>query len=121
MTQPKLVPDPWSADCPSRALLELVGDKWVMLLLPKLARGPRRNGELMRDLDGISQKMLTQTLRNLERDGLISRKDFQQVPPRVEYELTELGWSLAEPIAALDRWVVEHFVEVARARSIARQ
>jgi len=111
-----LTPDPWNADCPSRELLALIGDKWVLLLLPKLAQSPKRNGELMRALGGISQKMLTQTLRAMERDGLIARRDFGEVPPRVEYELTELGRSLAAPVAALDRWVVERFRAVERAR-----
>ena len=114
---PNLIPDPWNAACPSRELLALVGDKWVLLLLPKLAERPRRNGELMRALGGVSQKMLTQTLRSMERDGLVVRRDFGEIPPRVEYELTALGRSLAVPIAALDRWVIDNFRTVERARA----
>jgi len=110
-------PDPWSSACPSRELLAMVGDKWALLLLPQLADGPKRNGELIRALDGVSQKMLTQTLREMERNGLVLRRDFQQVPPRVEYELTPLGRSLGRLVAALDRWVVANFYEVERARA----
>jgi DNA-binding HxlR family transcriptional regulator len=112
----ELTQNPWNADCPSRELLELIADKWVMLLLPKLAERPRRNGELMRSIGGISQKMLTQTLRNMERDGLIGRRDFGEALPHVEYELTALGRSLAEPVAAMDFWVVKHFRMVEAAR-----
>lgn len=111
-----LTPNPWNADCPSRELLALIADKWVLLALPKLAHGPKRNGELLRALGGVSQKMLTQTLRAMERDGLIIRRDFGEVPPRVEYELTALGQSLAAPVAALDQWVVERFRAVEAAR-----
>lgn len=109
-------PDPWDAACPSRELLALIGDKWVLLLLPKLAHGPKRNGDLLRALGGVSQKMLTQTLKAMERDGLVARHDFGVVPPRVEYTLTALGQSLAKPVAALDLWVVEHFRAVESAR-----
>ena len=81
------IPDPWAAACPSREVLAMIGDKWALLLMPKLAGGPKRNGELVRALQGISQKMLTQTLRDMERNGLVTRRDFHEVPPRVEYEL----------------------------------
>ena len=111
------LPDPWNSACPSRELLAMVGDKWALLLLPQLAAGPKRNGELIRALEGVSQKMLTQTLRDMERNGLVSRRDFQQVPPRVEYELTPLGRSLGQVVAALDRWVIANFYEVERARA----
>lgn len=112
-----LQPNPWNAACPSRELLALVGDKWALLLMPKLAEGPKRNGELMRALDGVSQKMLTQTLRDMERNGLVLRRDFQEVPPRVEYELTSLGQSLGPVVASLDQWVVENYYAVQGARA----
>ena len=102
-------PNPWEAACPSRHLLGLIGDKWTLLLLPLLANGPVRNGELMRHIEGISQKMLTQTLRELERNSLITRRDYGEVPPKVEYGLTPLGRSLHQAVHALDKWVVAHF------------
>ena len=82
-----------------------------------LHNGPRRNNELMRTVGGISQKMLTQTLRELERNGLIERRDYSEIPPRVDYRLTALGRSLATPIWALDRWAQEHFGKVEAARA----
>ncbi|MGO4684050.1 winged helix-turn-helix transcriptional regulator [Hyphomicrobium sp. 2TAF46] len=102
--------------CPSRALLELVADKWTLLIMPALRRGPMRNGDLMRLIGGVSQKMLTQTLRTLESNGLVRRIDHMEVPPRVEYELTELGRSLADTIRKLDSWVEVHIDEVHTAR-----
>src|SRR5579871_6854529 len=84
-----LIPAPdviYEAACPTRNLLELIADKWALLALHALHDGPARNGQLLRRLDGISQKMLTQTLRNLERNGLVERIDFKEVPPRVEYK-----------------------------------
>ncbi len=102
--------------CPSRRVLALIADKWTMLILPALQDGPRRNAELMRAVGGVSQKMLTQTLRELERNGLIERRDYGEIPPRVDYRLTALGRSLTEPIWALDRWAEGHFGEVEAAR-----
>jgi len=99
----------------------MIADKWVLLVLPLLAKGPKRNGELLRALDGISQKMLTQTLRGLEGDGLVVRRDFKEVPPRVEYELTELGRSLGKIVGQLDRWVIENYRDVERARRTSRK
>jgi DNA-binding HxlR family transcriptional regulator len=109
--------DVMSEMCPSRRVLALIADKWTMLILPALHNGPRRNNELMRAVGGISQKMLTQTLRELERNGLIERRDYGEIPPRVDYRLTALGRSLAEPIWALDRWAQERFGEVEAARA----
>lgn len=109
-------PDPWDAACPSRELLAMIGDKWALLLMPSLADGPKRNGELLRALGGISQKMLTQTLRDMERNGLVTRHDYREVPPRVEYELTPLGRSLGKVVAALDSWVVENYYTVEQSR-----
>lgn len=91
--------------CPSRMVMEMLADKWKLMVFHSLRqREVMRNGELMRALNGVSQKMLTQTLRALERDGLIYRKDYQEVPPRVEYGLTELGLSLSEPILQISDW-----------------
>jgi DNA-binding HxlR family transcriptional regulator len=101
--------DPWAARCPSRELIELLASKWVLLLIPLLREGPRRNGELMRQIGGISQKMLTQTLRELEQRRLLTRRVRTAVPPHVEYELTSLGQSLAKAISTLDDWVIRNY------------
>ncbi len=103
--------------CPSRAILELIADKWTLLIVPALRRGRMRNGELMRLIGGVSQKMLTQTLRELERNGLVTRIDHQEVPPRVEYELTELGRSLSDLMRKLDGWAEANISEVLKARA----
>jgi DNA-binding HxlR family transcriptional regulator len=103
--------------CPSRAILELIADKWTLLILPALRRGPLRNGDLMRLIGGVSQKMLTQTLRELERNGLVNRIDHQEVPPRVEYELTELGRSLSDLMRKLDGWAEANLAAVLEARA----
>lgn len=87
-----------------------------MLILPALAERPMRNGQLLRRIDGISQKMLTQTLRDLERNGLVIRNDRQTVPPNVEYQLSALGRSLSDTLIALDRWAERHFPELDQAR-----
>jgi DNA-binding HxlR family transcriptional regulator len=89
-------------------VLNRVGDKWSMQVVMQLADGPRRFSELKRALDGVSQRMLTLTLRGLERDGLISRHVTPTIPPRVDYVLTELGSSLREPVRALGAWALEH-------------
>lgn len=112
-----LAPNPYQAGCPSRALLGLIGDKWSLLLIPLLAAGPMRNGELLRRVDGISQKMLTQTLKALEHNGIVERHDHHEVPPRVDYSLTPLGLSLAKLVGAIDDWVVTHFSEMEAARA----
>ena len=112
--------DPWSDSCPSRDVLGLLASKWVALLIPLLRKGPRRNGELMRSIAGVSQKMLTQTLRDLERHGLIARRDYAEVPPRVEYALTPLGDSLAKTIVALDDWVIRNYSDLAKAAAAGR-
>lgn len=103
--------------CPSRAILELIADKWTLLILPALRKGPMRNGDLMRLIEGVSQKMLTQTLRELERNGLIARIDYQEVPPRVEYALTDLGRSLSEAVRKLDGWAEANITQVQAARA----
>jgi DNA-binding HxlR family transcriptional regulator len=97
-------------------VLDRIGDKWTVLIIGLLEYGPKRFSELQRSIGGISQKMLTQTLRNLERDGLISRKLYAEVPPRVEYTLTPFGKTLCDPIAAIVRWAEEHISEISTAQ-----
>lgn len=89
-------------------VLNRVGDKWSMQVVMALASGPRRFSELKRALDDVSQRMLTLTLRGLERDGLVNRTVTPTIPPRVDYELTELGVSLREPVVALGQWALDH-------------
>jgi DNA-binding HxlR family transcriptional regulator len=101
--------DPWSANCPSRAIIDILASKWVLLLLPVLRAGAKRNCELMRAVDGVSQKMLTQTLRELEHYGIVTRHSHETVPPRVEYSLTRIGASLADLMQSLDHWVIAHY------------
>lgn len=104
--------------CPSRMVMEMLADKWKLMVFHSLRQqSVMRNGELMRAISGISQKMLTQTLRSLERDGLILRKDYKEVPPRVEYSLTPLGETLCEPIQLISDWGVANMNCVLDARS----
>ncbi|WP_050773112.1 winged helix-turn-helix transcriptional regulator [Roseobacter sp. SK209-2-6] len=102
-------PDPYIALCPSRQIIAVIGDKWSLLVIPLLLEGPMRNAELMRAIEGISQKMLTQTLKRLEEYNLVIRQDYGEVPPRVDYRLSPLGLSLAQVIGTLDNWVIENF------------
>jgi DNA-binding HxlR family transcriptional regulator len=105
----RIKPDVYNVDCPSQSILALIGSKWSMLLLCALRGGPRRTGELKRRLKGVSAKMLTQTLRELERHGIVEREDFGEVPPRVEYRLSALGRSLAELVNEIEQWVGTHY------------
>lgn len=100
------------------AVLARIGDKWSVLTVSRLGGGPQRFNELKRDIGGISQRMLTLTLRGLERDGLVTRTVFPTVPPRVDYELTALGRSLLVPVSALGDWALKNMkrIEEARAR-----
>ncbi|MFD5765526.1 winged helix-turn-helix transcriptional regulator [Streptomyces sp. NPDC127049] len=109
--------DAYLADCPARQLLDRLSDKWVTLVLNALADGPRRYAELSRKVAGVSQKMLTQTLRGLERDGLVTRTVTPSVPVRVDYALTPLGASLLPVVAAVKAWADGHMGEVAAARA----
>jgi DNA-binding HxlR family transcriptional regulator len=102
-------PNVFNVDCPSQGILQLIGSKWSMLILCTLRAGPRRTGELKRRLDGVSAKMLTQTLRELERHGIVEREDFAEVPPRVEYRLSALGRSLASLVVEIEKWVTTHY------------
>ncbi|GAA2127743.1 winged helix-turn-helix transcriptional regulator [Actinomadura napierensis] len=108
--------DVYSAPCPSRAALDRIADKWTALIVGALFEGTRRFSELRAEIDGISDKMLTQTLRSMERDGLVTRRVHPTVPPKVEYRLTDLGRTLEEPLAAVRTWAEKHINEVERAR-----
>ena|SRR5581483_7768480 len=99
------------------AVLSRVGDKWTVLVVSDLGRGPKRFNELRKALGSISQRMLTLTLRALERDGLVTRTVHPTVPPRVEYALTKLGASLLEPVSALETWARKHRAAMDAARS----
>lgn len=98
-------------------LLSRIGDKWTVLVVQTLGDGSKRFNELRREIPSVSQRMLTLTLRNLERDGLVSRTVTPSIPPRVDYALTELGKTLIPPIKAVAGWAIEHREEVADARS----
>jgi DNA-binding HxlR family transcriptional regulator len=120
----KLPPLPTDADvytknqCPSRLVLDRIADKWTTLTIGILAQADqRRFNELRRLIGGISQKMLTQTLRDLERDGLVRRTIFPEIPPRVEYALTPLGRTLCGPLGSLTQWAHDHIDEVKRAQA----
>ena len=102
--QDKLAYDAFMASCPTRQVMSTIGDKWSALLVNALADGPRRHGELARTVAGVSQKMLTQTLRSLERDGLVTRTVTPTVPVTVTYELTDLGLSLQQVMRGLKMW-----------------
>lgn len=108
--------NPYAAKCPTRQLLDRISDKWVVLVLSLLENGPKRFSALKREIDGISQKMLSQTLRALEQDGLVTRRAFPTVPVTVEYELTPLGRSLNVAIAPIVDWAVANMSRVAKAR-----
>ena len=103
--------------CPVRNVLDKIGDKWSMLLVMTLASGPKRFNRLHRDIPDISQKMLTQTLRDLQRDGLVARQVFDTKPPSVEYRLTALGHSLIVPFGQLIEWANENIPRITAART----
>ncbi len=103
--------------CPAvREVLNRVGDKWSVQIVALLGDGPMRFSELRRSIEGISQRMLTLTLRGLERDGLVTRTVFPEIPPRVDYELTRLGKTLLEPISALAEWAERYRTSIQEAR-----
>ncbi len=110
--------DVYNGDCPTRQVLDRIGDKWTALIIGMLDGRPKRFSELQRSIVGISHKMLTQTLRNLERDGLVQRTLYPEVPPRVEYVLTPLGETLCTPITAIRHWAEEHIAEVTVAQTL---
>ncbi len=115
MAHPKL--DPFDPDCPTRQILDRIADKWTVLIVVALQTGAKRFGELRREVGGISQKMLTQTLRSLERDGLVLRRVKPSSPVSVVYELTQLGRSLVPALAGLTDWAVGAMPEIEGARS----
>jgi len=103
-------------DCPTREILDRVGDKWSVLVIVLLGQRTHRFNELHRAIEGISQRMLTLTVRALERDGLVSRTVYASVPPRVDYELTELGRTLLIPLGTLADWATTHRSDIQAAR-----
>jgi DNA-binding HxlR family transcriptional regulator len=110
--------DPTNPVCRTiSTLLSRIGDKWTVLVVQTLGDGPRRFNELRREIPSVSQRMLTLTLRNLERDGLVSRTVTPSIPPRVDYALTELGQSLQKPICGLATWALDHVEDIHAAQS----
>jgi DNA-binding HxlR family transcriptional regulator len=110
--------DPTSPVCRTiSTLLSRIGDKWTVLVVQTLGQGTRRFNELRREIPSVSQRMLTLTLRNLERDGLVSRVVTPTIPPRVDYALTELGQSLQKPICGLATWAMDHVEDIHAAQA----
>ena len=109
---------PQTYGCGLEAALAVVGGKWKPIVLWHLAEGPRRFGELRRLVTGISEKMLIQQLREMEADGIVDRKDFREIPPRVEYSLTEFGVSLGQALKPLCDWGREHMERIARSKAV---
>lgn len=110
--------DVFNRHCPTRQVLDLIADKWTVLVVRQLAGGTMRFAQLRRAIGGISQKVLTNTLRELERDGILTRKVYASVPPRVEYTLTELGHSLDELVEGICRWAETNIERVQAARAL---
>ncbi|MFI9553400.1 winged helix-turn-helix transcriptional regulator [Nonomuraea endophytica] len=114
---PRPVPLAELEECPVGDVFRRMGDRWSLLLVAVLGQRPHRYNELHRSIEGISQRMLTRTLRGLEVDGLVRREVFPTVPPSVEYSLTPLGRTLLEPVSALADWAVRHEAEINASRS----
>ena len=110
-------PEGPASDCPVRGVLDKISDKWSMLLVMTLASGPRRFNQLRREVSDISQKMLTQTLRDLQRDGMVARRVYDTKPPSVEYRLTELGESIIVPFGHLIQWAGDNHRRIGAARA----
>ena len=104
--------NPYQAGCATRRILDRIGDRWTVLVVGVLGDGDARFSELLRRVEGVSQKMLTQTLRGLERDGLVRRTVRAEVPVRVDYALTDAGRTLLEPLRALQEWSIEHLGDI---------
>jgi DNA-binding HxlR family transcriptional regulator len=117
VTKKQSRPDIFRADCLSRDTLQLIADEWTPLVVYALEEGAMRFSQILKRIDGISTKMLTQTLRAMERNGLVQRVVYPVVPPVVEYSLTPLGQTLVEPMKALCDWAYGHLQEVAQART----
>lgn len=110
---------PWDLfhkDCPTRQVLDVIGGRWSVLVILALKDGPERFGSIFEQVQGITQKMLTQTLRDLERDGLVQRTVYPAIPPRVEYSLTTEGETLRAPIEAIESWAYQHVQNILAAR-----
>lgn len=108
--------DVFNSQCPSRQVLDRIADRWTALVILALSEKTMRYGQLQRRIDGVSQKMLTQTVRSLERDGMLVRKIHAVIPPMVEYSLTPLGRSLIKPLDAIKDWAESHLPELLAAR-----
>jgi DNA-binding HxlR family transcriptional regulator len=108
--------DCYAAGCPTRLVLDRIGDRWAVLILVRLSREPCRFNALRREIQGISAKVLSQTLKRLERDGLLEREIFATVPVTVEYRLTDLGLTLTQTVAGLTRWAEENIQAVLAAQ-----
>jgi DNA-binding HxlR family transcriptional regulator len=115
-TDDALAFDPYDPDCPSRQLVDRIGDRWSILVIGVLSAGPARHGELARRVAGVSPKMLSQTLKALERDGLITRTVHAEVPPRVVYALTERGAGLGPVLLAVEQWARANMQDVLDSR-----
>jgi DNA-binding HxlR family transcriptional regulator len=109
--------DVFLADCPARTTLRLVADTWSVVVVFALGERPRRYSELQERIGGISKKMLTQTLRKLQRNGLVEHRRIRSAPPGVEYRLTELGTTLLDPVRSLSRWAEQHADELLDAQA----
>ena len=115
---PGLTPNLFHRRCPSNTVLDMIADKWSALIIARLSEGTRRHGELLGSIEGISQRMLTQTLRELERNGFVTRTAYATVPMRVDYELTPLGRHLHDTaLKAMCAWATTHMGDVAAART----
>jgi DNA-binding HxlR family transcriptional regulator len=110
-------PDIYNENCPTRIVLDRIADKWTVLIIGQLAEGTLRFNELKRCIGGITQKMLTQTLKSLERDGMISRTIYPEIPPKVEYSLTELGKSLTMVVRQIRTWSEDNFTKILEAQN----
>ena len=108
--------DIYDEHCPTRMVLDRIADKWTVLIVGALENKTKRFGELRREIGGVSQKMLTQTLRGLERDGLVARVVYASVPPKVEYSLTELGRTLVRTLETIREWSEKNIEDVLKAR-----
>lgn len=109
-------PNVYDPNCPTRTVLDRIGDKWTTLVVLVLLDGPRRFSQLRDRIGGVAPKVLTETLRRLERDGILTRTAYPEIPPRVEYQLTPLGRSLEEPIRAIATWAEHNVPQITQAR-----
>lgn len=110
------IPNVYKIDCPTRQVIDCIADKWAVLIVGCLFENSRRSGELRREIEGISQKMLTQTVRTLERNGLVHREVFPSVPARVTYSLTPLGKALGEVVDQLRQWSEAHIDQIVQSQ-----